>query len=261
MKTYRNSLEKHNAPFRGVSSRNDYVNHRMAVTHDLLEIYNVSGGNPLIHGHKQTNEDNLTAIIEGTKNITTDNYTAGVIKNITSERKDLVDLSTWRIPPLTYGVIERVGARGWKLIPPSVDRGFFELDKTLRVKAGDKLMIRFKPKDWKAETVYTFGALNFDSSGHNMKPLKVDENNSFNKVKNSYFEHILRFDEEREVRLAIKTVNSDDGTLSNDPLYMEEFGIYHIEETDVYIRSLDGEIKPMVNGSQMLLEKLERRRI
>lgn len=260
MKTYRNSLEKHNAPHRGVSKRSDFVNHQMAVTHDLLEVFNVSGGNSGIRGHRQINQDNLTAITSGTKNITTNNNTAGVIKKVIEVKEDLSDLSSWTIPSMTYGIVKKEGYREWLLTPPEKTKGFFELERTITVQRGEKLLIRFKPKEWKPDTVYSIGAMNFDSSGDNTKDLKVDEFNNFTKISNSYFEHTLRFNEERDVKLSIKSKTSPDGSLGESSLHMDEFEIYLIEETDVYIRSLEEEIKPMVNNSKLILADLERRR-
>lgn len=260
MKTYRNSLEKHNAPFRGVSKREDFVNHQMAVTHDLLEIFNVSGGNSNIHGHRQINEDNLSAIINGDKNFTTENYTAGIIKKVIKEEEEYSDLSTWTIPNLTYGTVQYISPREWVLTPPEKVKGFFELEKIINVKAGKKILIRFKPEKWSGDTVYSIGVTRFDSSGDKTKELKVDEFNNYTKVSNSYFEHIVRFDEDRDVRLSIKSKTAADGSLGEEPLHMVEFGIYEIEETDVYIRSLEEDIKPMINNSRLTLLELERRR-
>lgn len=260
MRTYRNSLEKHNAPFRGVSSRSDYVNHRMAVTHDLLEIYNLSGGNPEIEGHKQVNENNLNAVVSGDKEITTEGYTAGTIKKVMDEQHELSDLSNWTIPALTQGTINKRTNKGWVLNPPDRSKGFFELEKAIKVSAGEKLLIRFKPKVWDYRTVYSFGALNFDSAGDRYEQLTITPTKNYTQIMNGYFEHILRFNEEREVKLSIKTENSSNGILGTNPLTIEEFGIYHIEETDVYIKGIDTEIKPIVNNSELMLKHLERRR-
>lgn len=272
---YRTSLERHNAPFRGVSSRSDYVNFQLAVSHDLLHVFNLSGGNVAIDGHKQETAQTLSAVMNGTEDLTRVRYSAGVIKTIEEEFKELSNLNNWTVPPLTYGevseeytkeiqsgeTISYEGTPTWRLIPPETDRGFFELEHLLHVKAGDKLLIRFKPKHWDPSTVYQFGALNFDSNGHNFKKLEVDNYNSYTELSNRYFEHILRFDEERDVRLAIQTTNTVDGVLGNEPLTLEEFGIYSIEETPVYTRSLETELKPMVEAARVTLKRLEERRL
>lgn len=262
MREYRNSLEKHNAPYRGVSKKSDFVNFRMAVTHDLLEMYNRSGGNPSIPGHKQFNQNNLSSIINGDKNLTTNAYTAGVLKKITNELTRASNLTKWTIPNLTYGIVNHIGGREWELIPPATEKGFFELEYLLEAKKGEKLLIRFKPKEWNPQTVFSFGIISYgQNENEKMKDLKATEFETVTEVRNKYFEHIIRFDEDEEVRLSIRTKNSEDGNLGNDTLIFKEFGIYQIEETIVQNISLDKELKPALNAVELKLDNLERRLI
>ena len=258
-KNFYPSLERHNAPYRGVSSRQDYVNFHLAVTHDLLHLYNTSGYNENIKGHKNIVENNLSSIFEGTKEIELATYSAGTIKKVIRQNEKLSDLSTWTKPSLTYGEVDPI-EEGWLLTPPELEKGFFELEHIYHVSAGDKLLIRFKIEDWSPDTTYQFGALNFDSAGHNFKRLESNEWSDGDEIKSSYFEHTLRFNEERDVRLAIQTTNSSNGQLSNKPLKISEFGIYEIEETEVYNRSLEEDIKPRVKSSKLLLKQIEERR-
>lgn len=60
-KKYRSSLERHNAPFRGTTRREDLVNFDLAIMHDLFHIGKISGLDNHI-GHKQKIKDNLTAL-------------------------------------------------------------------------------------------------------------------------------------------------------------------------------------------------------
>lgn len=261
MRTFRNSLEKHNAPYRGVSKKSDYVNYYLATTHDILEIYNESGGGSHKKGHKQINQDNFSAIINGNKNVTTKNYTSGVIKKINKEIKDASNLNNWKIPNLTYGTIKKEGKSSWTLIPPQKQKGFFELTYPLSVKPGDKVMVRFKPNKWTGNTSFTIGAENIGSSKEDKKDLMVNEEFDFHTLSNTYFEHIVRFDEERDILLSIKSKNNIDGTLGEEPLHILNFGVYEIEETSVGIKSLEKEIKPMVNEGTLVLKNLEKRRV
>ena len=259
IKEYRSSLERHNAPYRGVSSVKDYVNFHLSVTHDLFEIYNRSGGNPNIKGHQDMVQDNMSSILEGTKDLSHGTYTAGTITSVVEEIVSLSNLMNWSRPNLTYGEVEKVGARDWLLVPPTTDKGFFEWEHLIRVQPGEKIMIRFKPEDWNPNTVYQFGAKNFDSSGDNFKKLEVDDFNSFTKLSNEYFEYTLRFNEERDVRLAIQTTNSTTGTLGSSPVTLKEFGVYRMEEVEVHTRGLEEDIKPMVENNRLALKHLEGR--
>lgn len=260
MKKYRTGLEKHNAPYRGVSSRYDFTNFYLSVAHDLLHNYNVSGENPAIKGHKQQIQDLLSAIIEGNTDITTAEYTAGTIKKVIETMTDASNLSKWRRINLTFGDIEKVSEEDWLIKPPEINQGFLEYEFPVHVKPGDKIMFRFKPEDWDGLTHYQFGAINFDSSGDRYKSLQTDSDNSYMDITNRYFEYTLRFDEERDARLSIRTNNSSDGNLRNTPITLKEFGVYLVEETPVYRRGFSEDIIPMVNDVLSQLKYWKERR-
>lgn len=258
---YYPSTERHNAPYRGVSSKQDYVNFHLGATHDLLNIFNISGKNENIEGHEDIIDGNLTSVFEGEKEIKHVTYSAGTIKKVLEKKEALSNLENWTIPHMTYGQIRNTGQDSWEFTPPEIERGFFELEHIFHVSPGDKILIRFKIDEWNPDTVYRFGARFFDASGDNFKELEVTEWKTYSDNVDNYFEHTLRFDEERDVRMAIQTTNSQQGTLGESPLRIKEFGIYAIEEFDVYNRSLEKDIKPKIKSSQLTLKQIEERRL
>lgn len=66
---YRTSLERHNAPFRGTTDRQDAVNFDLALIHDLKHIQRISGGTDF-PGHKQFIDGNLSTLYYNEGDIT-----------------------------------------------------------------------------------------------------------------------------------------------------------------------------------------------
>lgn len=76
---YRSSLERHNAPYRGASRREDTVNFDLAVLHDLMHIQRVSGDNANYQGHKQNIQDNFTSLYNNEGEVTSSIPSAGFL--------------------------------------------------------------------------------------------------------------------------------------------------------------------------------------
>lgn len=139
MKPYRSSLERHNAPFRGTTRREDVVNFDLAVMHDLFHLQKISGGLDNFHGHKNMIEDNLSSLYYNEGEITASIPTAGslVVKLSDIDRP----LSQWH-PKLNATLTPEHEERNtFRLISSTHQAGVFI---PLKLNPGDIIALRLE---------------------------------------------------------------------------------------------------------------------
>lgn len=91
-KKHRHSIEKKNAPYRGVSGKEDFVNGTMEVLHDLVDIANISGEK----GHRKAIQDRMHLLVAGEAgDLTSRFYQTGKICRVQPTNLN-VDLTTWQ---------------------------------------------------------------------------------------------------------------------------------------------------------------------
>lgn len=244
---YRSSLERHNAPYRGVSSRQDVINFDLATMHDLFFIQKVGGANPSFLGHKHYIQNNLSALFTGETDVKTSMPTAGKIVHSLGPVGEQ-DLSKWT--KLQGATIKKDGTH-WKASATGnlIKAGF----KTIvTVDPGDILQMRFKMEKFNgSEVKIAIGALYYDSDGDNLDIYNLDDFRSFN-----YVDKRLSFSSRQDVEFVIYITYETKQGFPVDVL-ISDFSIERLSETDVSIRGAEEDIKPLIETADLTLSFVE----
>lgn len=248
--TYRMSLERHNAPFRGISSREDSVNFDLAVMHDAFHIEKVSGGNPLFRGHTQQIKDNLAALYHGESNTTATIPTAGRIVNNLGRIPDMQDLSLWTP---TNGTTVVKGSNRFTL---SSNGMLVESGITTIVEAnpGDVLSLRFKLKKITGQgTKMAIGAKNFTEEGNDFMIVDLSQFTT-----GQYIEKRLRCTSRKDIEMVMYSVYETTNGVAASVL-IEDFSLSLLQETTVGIIGTDSVMKIELEKENRRLSFLEDR--
>ena len=172
-KKHRPSFEKINAPYRGVSSKDDFVNAVHAITHDLVYTQIKSGGKEGKRGHQQQIDDNFTLLYAGEGERETATLpSAGVYSKIIEPANISQDLSS-SVWTFSNGVVKtksdnKITLNEKGLVSPAY------LSGSLPVKLGEIIYIRFKGRvvegDGKA---FYVGVDNLNSEGEFLKHIEL----------------------------------------------------------------------------------------
>lgn len=249
-KTYRMSLERHNAPFRGISSKEDSVNFDLALMHDFFHLEKISGGNPLFRGHTQQIKDNLAALYHGETNTTASIPTAGKLVTTIGKVPDKQDLSLWT-PTNGTTVVKSNN----KFILSSngllVESGIVTI---VEANPGDVLLLRFKVKKLTGQgTKMAIGAKNFTPDGNELLVLDLSQFTT-----GQYIEKRLRCTSRKDIELVLysvyETVSGAAASVS-----IEDFSLSLLRETNVGIIGTDSTMKIEMEMERRKLSFLEDR--
>lgn len=247
---YRASIERHNAPFRGVSSREDAVNFDLAVLHDLFHIEKVSGGNTHYPGHKQHIKDNFSSLLIGEGQATSTIPTAGTLMKVIKPIEDKQDPTQWTKQNGATLTKEQdtylLNADGKQL-----EAG---LSTIVEVNPGDILSIRLKGTKVKGQGVQiALGAANFDNDGDELKVVDLDTFET-----SQYIEKRLYCRSRQEVRLVVYVVHQI-AYENNVSLQLEDFSLNLLSETPVGLIGTDSQLKRDLKKEEQYIEFLEER--
>lgn len=244
---YRSSIERHNAPYRGVTSRSDAVNFDLAVIHDMIDIQKRSGGHPSFKGHKDFIQNNLSALYTGETNVYTDTPTAGSIVHIKEPVEGIQDLTTWNAlngATLTKNPLGYTAKTSGNLSQSGFER-------VIQLNAGDTIQFRLKltAKAYD-QTLFAIGALNLEGED----VLDIISLEDFEDGR--YLIHRVHSTSTQDVRLVLYIAYE---TISGSPveLDVDDFSIDYINEAPVYIRSLEEELKTDLEVQKQTLVYLE----
>lgn len=236
-KEFRPSIERMNAPYRGVSSRQDAVNFELATLHDLFHLQKVSGGNRNIVGHKDYIRKNLAAIFIGESDVKTSAPTAGNMISRLGEVQGASALNKWspdngaQLTKKDHSYLIKTDG----LRPQAV------FSKVITVNPGDIIQMRFKAKSIKeSNTVIALGALNFSNEGDELDFLPLG---SFEGGK--YIEKRLYCTSRQEVQLVVYAAYE---TTQGNPVEWEvsDFSIEWLSEVSVGLSGLENTVKPKI---------------
>ena len=246
---YRPSLERHNAPYRGVSSREDSVNFDLAVMHDLFHLEKISGTSNQ-DGHQQDIQNNLTAILSGEKQAKSSIPTAGTMVSVLEKIQGKQDLTLW-----TGQNGARITASGEQLLLESDGKQLQSGVSTIvNVNPGDILSIRFKATMLKGQGVqFAIGAKNFDNDGDE---LKIADMETF--ATGQYIEKRLYCRSRQEVQVVLYLVHQ---IMYEQPvsLRIEDFSLSLLSETPVGLIGTDSSLKKELEKEENYLAFLEER--
>lgn len=250
--TYRSSLERHNAPYRGVTSREDDVNFNLAVLHDLTQIQRVSGGHPSFSGHRDQIQDNLSAIYHGEGTVTASAPTAGMLVTKTKTLPQS-DPSGWS---LTGGAVcnQKTGWRTWELKGTTHRSG---LSKTVPLEPGDTLVLRAQISALQpiGATRFAWGARDFNGVEESLTFLDTaDFLVGSGKKAGAYIEKRLRSEGRQEAEIVLYAVHGTEGTTT---LLLTDLSLSLYAENPAGIAPMDPSLKRRLDGTGDQLAFLE----
>lgn len=249
-KKHRNSLERHNAPFRGASSREDTVNFDLAVMHDLVHIEKVSGGNAGYDGHSDYITGNLSALYHGEGTTRNTIPTAGKIVTVLGPVEGLQDLTGWteqngaNVSAAGNGyTVENTG-----LLVPS---GLISL---IEVNPGDILQLRFKLTKLTGQGAsFAFGAEDLNYDGDALEILDLSAFSS-----GQYIEKRLHCQSRQELKVVLYPVyQTTSGTAVT--VRFDDFSLNLLHETSVGLSGTDSVMKLELEEERQRLCFLEER--
>lgn len=236
---YRSSIERHNAPYRGVSSRQDVVNFDLATMHDLFFIQKTSGDNPSFLGHQDFIQNNLKALFVGETNVKTNLPTAGKIL-CTLDTIGEQDFTRWQKLEDTQVTKEGINYR-MKSSGNFIKVG---LKSLFTVDPGDILQMRLKIKKVAGVDVQiALGALNYDSEGDELDFYPLDDFGSF-----LYLDKRLSFSSRQDVELVFYLAYETKQGLPVEVL-VSDFSVKRLEESTVSIQGVEENVKPLIATS------------
>lgn len=251
-RTYRSSLERHNAPYRGTTSREDTVNFDLSVMHDLTHIEVVSGGNEKIAGHKDSIEENFSAIYHEEGLITASIPTAGKLVS----RKHTLSESIFDGWTLTGGAT-RKKELGWKSETLTGVTHQDGIKKIVSLEAGEILVLRVKltAKTGSTGTHFSFGAKTINQGEEDLQTLAtIDFLENKGKRAGAYIEKRLYSESRQDVEVVFHAI---EGAQGNTTLLMTDFSLSLYSEQDIKVSGLDSSIKGRISGTTDHLEFLE----
>lgn len=245
---YRSSIERMNAPYRGVTKREDAVNFELAALHDLFHIQKVAGGNPRFLGHKHYIQNNLSAIYVGETNVKTNTPTAGTFYNRIGEVEDANELADWSIR--NGGEIHKEDNR-YRLKANGLQAGV-ALTKIVTVNPGDIIQMRFKATSIKENnTIIALGALNFSNDGDDLDfyPLSAFKGGS-------YIEKRLHCQSRQDIQLVVYIAHE---TTQGSPVewQVNDFSVNWLSESLVSINGLENTVKPALEVADLTLSYID----
>lgn len=253
-KIYRPSLERHNAPYRGVSSREDGVNFDLAVLHDLTYLERISGGNEKFDGHKQQIEGNFSSLYHEEGHVTASAPSAG--KLVTQSRiLNHSQPNGWTT--LGGAVLTKTSNwNHWTLRGTTHQAG---LTKSVSLEPGDTLVLRAKISALVGATgsQFAWGVTNMNGAGEDFDTYNT---NQFivgsGKRASQYIEKRLYSDSRQIVDVVIYAVYGTEGITT---LNLTDLSLSLYEENMAKITGVDLSIKRRLDGTDDQLSFLEER--
>lgn len=248
MKEYRSSVERHNAPYRGISSREDAVNFDLAVIHDLFHLEKVSGGNKKVDGHKQFTQKNLSGLYLGETDVQTSIPTAGRFVSSIGEIPDTKDLTKWSKKNDAAAVKEGDGFR----LTATGKLPAASLSTIITVNPGDIILLRLHiDKVIGQETKIAIGALNFNNDGDELDIYPLNDFQS-----GHYIEKRLYCTSRQDIRLALYVAYETKQGVPVEWL-VKDFSVEKLNESLVGINGLEHTVKPALEVVRQSLSFVE----
>lgn len=246
---HRLSIEKYNAPYRGATSRYDFVNFYLGVTHDLKYIQNQLGFSSNFKGLKQKEKTNFEMLFIGEGSEPTATISsAGKYVHLLDDVEIDKDLSTWNTQNDAVVVKNEksfnVKSAGLK-DPVSIS-------KTITVHPHDIIYIRFKIKKIKGrcDSIY-IGTDNINGTGEDLKKI-----NLINESTSIYVDKRLYCTQRETITFKIYLHKIPD-TLESTEIKIEDISIRYMSEKDISIGSIEYELKSSLNNMEEKIKYLK----
>jgi len=229
-KKHRHSIEKKNAPYRGVSGKEDFVNGTMEVIHDLVDIANISGEK----GHRKIIQDRMDLLVSGEGGgLESRLYQTGRICRV-EESNWSTDLTTWQRvnnTTVTKNGKTFIVSEGGLLDPAGIRLG-------IDVQPGDVYMLSMKirPLTGKVDEI-KWGASRINLGNKELETLNLTGKSTGVYVdKRLYCQHR----EQMEIALYLHDLPT---TLAATSVEISDFHIYRVYEEEIRLKGLEMESK------------------
>ena len=247
-KTYRSSLERHNAPFRGTTRREDVVNFDLAVMHDLFHLQKISGGLDNFHGHKDKIQDNFTSLYHNEGEITASIPTAGklVVKLRDIERP----LSQWH-PKLNAALTSMHEERNtFKLVSSTHQAGIFT---TFKLNPGDIISLRLKVESLTNNQLEFALGTPSNSNTEDIDRYKIADFYEKPRI----IEKRLYSDTDQEIEFGIYGIWGHEG---RSELKIKDVSLSYLYEKDSSLEGIDSDMKLSIRQVEKEIESLNKRK-
>lgn len=238
---HRLSVHRFNAPYRGTSSAQDFMNQIGAVAHDMTYMSRVSG---LIGevGHAQQQENSFTGLYLGEGEISSNMNKVGTYCSV--KKKDVLtkDLmaSTW----VAYGgAVKAVSGRGVS-IKGNGSVSPVGVKASLQVQAGQILYIRMKVRSVSTKSHIAFGSGRINSGGKDLRAETI-----FAADGSFYVDKRLYCPSSEMIDVTLD-VTRDPDVLAAEEIVVEDFHVHLLSETPVGVPGIDNVLKPRLERAE-----------
>ncbi|EMF0415759.1 hypothetical protein I4L69_001640 [Enterococcus faecium] len=243
LRKHRSSLEKFHAPYRGVSSKEDYTNNVLGTLHDLIYIQRTSGCKEEVRGHRQKDQDNFSLLLQGEgESATTNLDTAGNYCKVVEGTNIEQNLSD-QLWTTSSGVVKKNLEKSIQIASDGkLDPGY--ISHQFSVKPGDILYIKLKIKavTGKCDSVY-IGADEVNSEGAMLKQLPITKEMTF-------FDYRIPCNQNEVIDLRLY-LHKQPAVLEATTVEIEHFEIKLLQETDCHLTGLrNGMMTDLLAASQ-----------
>lgn len=243
-KRYKPSFHKANAPYRGVTSLNQYSNFVLESAHDILQLSHILTGNEKkgVTGHQKDVEKNFMSIMTGDEEVGRTNlFTSSTLRKIDKER------ALYTPPVLSWsklnGCVVTDTGDGYELS----SEGLLDpvgIYKNIYVQPGDFIYMRLKAKSVSGAESFSFGSNN-KREGAN----KVGDTKQVTLVAGEgfkVFDYIIACKYAQTISLSIN-VHEKPNTLTPTKVIVKDVEVFYMQEKPVRISSFEKDIKPAIN--------------
>lgn len=249
-KQYRPSFERVHAPYRGVSSREDFTNSTQAIKHNLVFTQIKSGAKKEKRGHKQQIEDNFTLLYKGEgEEATASLPTAGTYTKVVGPAQIVDDLTNDVWTPIDRTVKKGVGNK--IQISESGVTDPAGVTAQLPLNLTDILYVRFKMRkvEGACDAVY-LGTEDLNFEGPSFKHLELtNEFQWFDARFYSNQSQILDF---------IIYLHKDPSVLEKTTIEIEDIQFSLLEETECQIKGLSSDLNRNLRDDRQTIDFLRK---
>lgn len=244
-KRYRHSLERKNAPYRGVSEHGDFVNASLEVLHDMRELAIVSGD----EGHAKELEDRMRVLVAGEDGEIRSNLSqVGRICKVESVDTPL-DLSTWS---RSGGISVTASGSGYVLS----EQGLLDpagITWNVDVEAGDELLVSMKARSVSGKTdEVMLGATRINMGQESLEKIDVGGISS-----GVYVDKRLYCQQRETVELGVFLHRLPE-TLAAGAIEIEELTVHRIVSSEVTMKGIETESKTEMRDVRETLDSLRK---
>ena len=248
------SIERYRAPYRGVTSKYDFVNFYLGVTHDLKYGENHIGLDENFRGLIQKESDNFKVIFTGENATpTTSLASAGKYVHIADDILIDKDLRNWQIQ--NEGEIKKFSNKeSYNFSSKGLKDPVF-ISKTINLYPGEIAYIRFKIKKIKgnADSIY-IGTDNINGTGEDLKKINLKNESS------AIFVDKRLYSNERQSVLLKIYLHKIPQKLEPTEITIEDLSIQYMTEKDISVGGIENEIKPSLDNLEEKISYMKKRK-